>query len=61
MRRDTENLSRTSKIMKYSRRKQPLNGIALNCGYVYEGNEAPKECPACKHPQSYYEVLAENY
>jgi rubrerythrin len=33
----------------------------INCGYVHEGEEAPKECPACRHPQSYYEVLAENY
>jgi rubrerythrin len=33
----------------------------INCGYVHEGAEAPKECPACKHPQSYYEVLADNY
>ncbi|MCX7995906.1 MAG: rubrerythrin family protein [candidate division WOR-3 bacterium] len=32
-----------------------------NCGYIYEGTEAPKECPACKHPQSFYELLAENY
>ncbi len=32
-----------------------------NCGYVHEGKEAPKTCPACAHPQSYYEVLAENY
>lgn len=32
-----------------------------NCGYIYEGAEAPKECPACKHPQSFYELLAENY
>jgi rubrerythrin len=32
-----------------------------NCGYVFEGKQAPKECPACKHPQAYYEVLAENY
>jgi rubrerythrin len=32
-----------------------------NCGYVHEGKEAPKVCPACAHPQSYYEVLAENY
>jgi len=32
-----------------------------NCGYVHEGPEAPETCPACKHPQSYYEVLAENY
>ncbi len=32
-----------------------------NCGYVHEGAEAPKECPACAHPQAYYELLAENY
>lgn len=32
-----------------------------NCGYVHEGKEAPKVCPACKHPQSYYELLAENF
>jgi rubrerythrin len=32
-----------------------------NCGYVYEGAEAPQACPACSHPQSYYEVMAENY
>lgn len=32
-----------------------------NCGYVSEGSEAPTECPACAHPQAYYEVLAVNY
>jgi len=32
-----------------------------NCGFVHEGTEAPKICPACKHPQSYYEVWVENY
>lgn len=32
-----------------------------NCGYVHEGKEAPKECPACAHPQAYYELLCENY
>lgn len=32
-----------------------------NCGYVHEGKEAPKVCPACKHPQAYYELLVENY
>lgn len=32
-----------------------------NCGYIYEGKEAPKDCPACKHAQAFYEVLAENY
>ena len=32
-----------------------------NCGYVYEGKEAPEECPACAHPQGFYELLCENY
>ena len=32
-----------------------------NCGYVHEGKDAPPNCPACKHPQAYYEVLGENY
>jgi len=32
-----------------------------NCGYVHEGKEAPKECPACLHPRAFYEVLVENY
>ncbi|PIP20211.1 MAG: rubrerythrin family protein [Candidatus Omnitrophica bacterium CG23_combo_of_CG06-09_8_20_14_all_40_11] len=32
-----------------------------NCGYVHEGKEAPKECPACAHPQGFYELLCENY
>ncbi len=33
----------------------------INCGYVFEGKEAPGECPACRHPQAFYEILAENY
>jgi rubrerythrin len=32
-----------------------------NCGYIHEGTEAPAKCPACAFPQSYYEVMAENY
>jgi len=32
-----------------------------NCGYVHEGPTAPTKCPACDHPQAYYEVMAENY
>jgi len=32
-----------------------------NCGYVHEGKEAPDKCPACSHPQSYYELWVENY
>lgn len=32
-----------------------------NCGYVHKGKSAPKMCPACKHPQAFYELLGENY
>ncbi len=35
--------------------------ICRNCGYVYVGDEAPKVCPVCAHPQSYFEELKENY
>lgn len=43
------------------KKKASMKWHCINCGYVHEGDEAPKECPACKHPQAYYEVLAENY
>jgi rubrerythrin len=43
------------------RKKAPVKWHCINCGYVFEGAEAPKECPACKHPQAFYEVLAENF
>ncbi len=33
----------------------------LNCGYLFEGAEAPKVCPACAHPQAYFELLGENW
>ncbi|MFA5116980.1 MAG: rubrerythrin family protein, partial [Candidatus Omnitrophota bacterium] len=39
----------------------PVKWHCINCGYVFEGTEAPNECPACRHPQSFYEVLAQNY
>ena len=32
-----------------------------NCGYIHIGDSAPEECPVCKHPQSYFEIRAENY
>jgi rubrerythrin len=43
------------------RKKSPVKWHCRNCGYVAEGANAPKICPACRHPQAYYEVLAENY
>ena len=32
-----------------------------NCGYIHEGEGAPEKCPACDHPQAYFEVLGENW
>jgi len=40
---------------------QPIKWRCRNCGYIHEGNKAPDKCPACAHPQAYFEVLAENY
>ncbi|MEE1116551.1 MAG: rubrerythrin family protein [Clostridia bacterium] len=34
--------------------------ICLNCGYVVEGKEPPKFCPACQHPQGYFKEYTEN-
>ena len=42
-------------------KKESTKWHCINCGFVHEGPEAPGECPACRHPQSYYEVLAENF
>ncbi|MCK5076307.1 MAG: rubrerythrin family protein [Calditrichia bacterium] len=35
--------------------------MCRNCGYVHKGKIAPEKCPACLHPQSYFELKAENY
>lgn len=32
-----------------------------NCGYLFEGQEAPISCPACAHPQAHFELLGENW
>ncbi|MFP5214135.1 MAG: rubredoxin-like domain-containing protein, partial [Acidobacteriota bacterium] len=43
--------------------KRPATVVwrCINCGYLHEGDEAPDMCPACAHPQSYYEILGENW
>jgi rubrerythrin len=33
----------------------------LNCGMIVEAEHAPDKCPACLHPQSYFEVIPNNY
>ncbi len=42
-------------------RAEPVVWRCRNCGYVHEGTEAPKVCPACAHPQAHFEMLAENW
>lgn len=32
-----------------------------NCGFIHEGTVAPKTCPACQHPQAYFEIKETNY
>ncbi len=46
---------------KAFKREQPVLWRCMNCGYIFEGEEAPKVCPACLHPQAYFELLAENW
>lgn len=46
---------------KVFKKDKPVKWRCRNCGYVHEGPEAPQKCPACAHPQAYYEVLCENY
>ncbi len=42
-------------------KSRPVVWRCLNCGYLHEGTEAPASCPACAHPQAWYEVLGENW
>lgn len=43
------------------KRDEKVTWRCLNCGYLHEGQEAPETCPACLHPQSYQELLGENW
>jgi len=46
---------------KVFKKDKVVKWVCRNCGHVHEGKEAPGICPACKHPQAYFEVKAENY
>ncbi len=43
------------------KRKGKVVWRCINCGYLHEGEDAPKACPACLHPQEYFELLGENW
>jgi rubrerythrin len=46
---------------KVFKKDTPIKWKCRNCGHIYEGSEAPEECPVCDHAQSYFEVWCENY
>ena len=43
------------------KRETDIEWQCRNCGYVYTGKEAPKACPACAHPQAFFEPKKNNY
>ena len=43
------------------KKDKPVIWRCRNCGFIHECPEAPAKCPACQHPQSYFELLVENY
>ena len=46
---------------KVFKKDAPVKWKCRNCGFVFEGAEAPDKCPVCAHPRSYYEIWVENY
>lgn len=46
---------------KVFKKEAPVTWRCRNCGYLHESDKAPEMCPACAHPQTYYEVMAEQY
>jgi rubrerythrin len=46
---------------KVFKKDKPIKWKCRNCGFVFEGSEAPEKCPVCGHPRSYFEVWCENY
>jgi len=49
---------KSSRVFK---RGETVIWYCRKCGYIHEGLEPPKRCPACAHPQGYFELLAENW
>ncbi len=43
------------------KKDKPVIWRCRNCGYIYQGTQAPQKCPACAHPMAYFELLGENY
>ncbi len=56
-----KNLLQNVKDSKVFNRGEGTMWICRNCGHIHIGNEPPKACPACWHPQAYFEIYNKNY
>jgi len=43
------------------KRGEKVYWICRNCGYIYEGTQAPEKCPLCAHPKAYFQIFSENF
>lgn len=53
-------LARVAECTVFERHEE-IEWQCRNCGYVYKGKKAPVKCPACEHPQAYFEPKKNNY
>jgi rubrerythrin len=54
-------LAANIKADRVFQREEAVIWRCRNCGYLHDGKEAPDPCPACVHPQAYFEILGENW
>ncbi|MCI1273374.1 MAG: rubrerythrin family protein [Clostridiaceae bacterium] len=64
---EMHHMQRYSKLLEniknntvFKKEKEEL-WICRNCGYIVKGALAPEKCPCCSHPQSYFQILCENF
>jgi len=53
-------LENIKKEQVFTRREKQI-WICRNCGFICDHNDAPPQCPVCKHPQAYFEIKSMNY
>ena len=54
-------LAELVKEKKVFKKTQKRVWLCRNCGHIYVGDEAPKVCPVCNHPQAYFELFNEDF
>lgn len=54
-------LAKNIEAGKVFKQEKPTTWRCLNCGFILTDTVPPKTCPACLHPQAYFEILGENW